>query len=495
MKPILCSISVATLILCALPRAEAGILGDMTQMVMSNTTAPGTVSSRDRAGVFGGSIQMRVPVQSVNLVAFDPPRFDAGCGGVDLYGGSFSFINSQQLVAVFRQVAANAVGLAFKAAVNTIAPNLGNLMSEFQAMMQNLNGLAKNSCHLAGLLVDKGERALSDAIDGEGATAGQRKGLFSDSIDSLTNYLKDGNKYLVEAGKSQAKSGNATYKSILNSGASAMLGLAGFSNFDASADDASNPNSLNNRILVSLLGYQVSGLPCTNVSADGTPDVQVQPGGANLSNVSCNGPATITLHDIVEGGGTGSPRADVPLKVYVCENPLGNGATAAGEDRQPCTNMRAANLDYPGIRGYINQALFGNVDPNLPPAAGSIVAGATSAQALSSQQRILLRQTGIPFQALMARARSLDMRTAIARKLSEQLVNCAGAAVGEALYKASNAIQRGGDNNLSDDVKRRIDQLRGDYLAFRSTCSEDRRTLEVIQQINESMRLASNHNR
>ena len=495
MKLILRSITLATLMTLAIPSAEAGILGDMTQMVMSNTTPPGTVSSRDRAGVFGGSLQMRVPVQAVNLVAFDPPRFDAGCGGVDLYGGSFSFINAQQLVAVFRQVAANAVGLAFKAAVNAISPNLGNLMSEFQAMMQNLNGLAKNSCHLAGLLVDKGERALSDAIDGDGSIAGQKKGLFSDSIDSLTNFLKDGNKYLADAGKALPKSGNATYKSILNSGASAMLGLAGFSNFDASADDASNPNSLNNRILVSLLGYEISGLPCTNVATDGTPDVQVQPSGAALSNVSCKGPPTLNLHDIVEGGGTGSPRPAVPLKVYSCENPAGNGSTTSGDDRQPCTIMRTGELSYPGIRGYITQALFGSVDPNEPPAPGSIVAGAVSSQALTSQQRILLRQTGIPFQALMARARSQDMRAAIARKLAEQLVNCASAAVGEALYKAANAIQRGGDNALSDDVKRRIDVLREDYLVYRRSCSDDRRTLEVIQQMNESMRLVSNHNR
>ena len=35
--------------------ASAGILGDMTQMLMSNTTAPSTLSTKDRVGVFGGA--------------------------------------------------------------------------------------------------------------------------------------------------------------------------------------------------------------------------------------------------------------------------------------------------------------------------------------------------------------------------------------------------------------------------------------------------------
>ncbi|MDN4704685.1 conjugal transfer protein TraH [Vibrio parahaemolyticus] len=43
-----------------------------------------------------------------NLVSFTPPSWKAGCGGVDMFGGSFSFINAEQLVTMMRAVAANA---------------------------------------------------------------------------------------------------------------------------------------------------------------------------------------------------------------------------------------------------------------------------------------------------------------------------------------------------------------------------------------------------
>ena len=105
-------LSVLTALSCLAPDgAHAGIMTDMTQLIMSNSSAPSTMSTMDRTGVFGGSFEMRAPITAINLVAFDPPRIDAGCGGIDLYGGSFSFINSQQLVQIFRAVAQNAVGL------------------------------------------------------------------------------------------------------------------------------------------------------------------------------------------------------------------------------------------------------------------------------------------------------------------------------------------------------------------------------------------------
>ena len=79
-------------------------------MFMSNATPPQAYSSQSRGGFVGGGISVRAPISNINLVAFDPPRLAAGCGGIDMYGGSFTFINSSQLAALFRQIAANAAG-------------------------------------------------------------------------------------------------------------------------------------------------------------------------------------------------------------------------------------------------------------------------------------------------------------------------------------------------------------------------------------------------
>jgi len=70
---------------------------DLSKLFMSNVTGSGTFTNQQRTGVIGGSISLRTPISAVNLVAFDAPRFNAGCGGIDLSLGSFSFISADQL--------------------------------------------------------------------------------------------------------------------------------------------------------------------------------------------------------------------------------------------------------------------------------------------------------------------------------------------------------------------------------------------------------------
>ncbi len=77
---------------------------------MVNATSP-TAHLGQRRGVFdGGSLQARNRIVSESLMHVTPPSFEAGCGGIDLYAGSFSFINADQFQALLRAIAANATG-------------------------------------------------------------------------------------------------------------------------------------------------------------------------------------------------------------------------------------------------------------------------------------------------------------------------------------------------------------------------------------------------
>ena len=66
---------------------NAGILADLSNMFMSNSTSATTIHTKDRVGMMGGSLYLRAPVKSVTIVAYDFPRLNAGCGGVYLFGG------------------------------------------------------------------------------------------------------------------------------------------------------------------------------------------------------------------------------------------------------------------------------------------------------------------------------------------------------------------------------------------------------------------------
>ena len=79
-----------------------------------NVTGPNAYRGQTMNLYTGGSLYMRTPVRNYQLASIAPPSFTAGCGGIDLFAGSFSFINKEQFVALLRNIGNNAIGAAFK---------------------------------------------------------------------------------------------------------------------------------------------------------------------------------------------------------------------------------------------------------------------------------------------------------------------------------------------------------------------------------------------
>lgn len=472
---------------------KAGILGDLNEMFMSNSTASGQINTKDRVGVFGGSVAIRAPVRSVVVVAFDPPRLNAGCGGVDLYGGSFSMINSQQLVQIFRQVAAHAASLAFKAAIKAISPSLDALMTEFQSLLQNMNNLAKNSCQLAHLVIDPAEKTLTNALQGDGNVGATNKGMFTDAMASLTGYLASANSYFKKQGEVNPKSGNQVVKAVTASGATNILGLAGLKNFDGSDDDASDPNTLNNKLLISFLGYEIFGVPCDSSNEAGQKDTSPDVSSNSLTRLSCKGSATLKLDDMVKGGGTGSIRAATPLTLYKCVNPAGSGIANGGFDPQICTHMQKESFTYYGIQGWINQMMFGSAtsDTVKPDSIlGKVNGGGTLT--FTTAQVQFIKNSGIPLISLLSKTSNPSTRVSIAQRLGSYLSDCIAARFGEGLYKAANGIQYNNHYALSDDIKKNIETLRVDYMEMQKACVKDATVLRIAQELNASATLNGN---
>lgn len=133
--------------------SAAGIQSVLDGMFI-NVTAPDVVSNQFRGAIAGGSIYVRSPISSIQVMAIDPPRISAGCGGIDLYLGSFSFITADKLTQFIRNVAQNAAPLAFKMAIDATFPQLGGVLDKFQHMAQMMNDSQRNSCQMARGLLD-----------------------------------------------------------------------------------------------------------------------------------------------------------------------------------------------------------------------------------------------------------------------------------------------------------------------------------------------------
>jgi conjugative transfer pilus assembly protein TraH len=158
---------------------------------LTNATSPTAHLGQRRGVITGGSLVTRNRIMSTNLVSVVPPSFSAGCGGIDLYGGSFSFINLNQFVTLMRSVAANAAGYAFQLAINAMCPDCGNVMSDLQKKIQQMNQLFSNSCQLAQGVVNDAVGAFDTRNKTRMSNISFSKGI-SDVFGAWTNTSAQG---------------------------------------------------------------------------------------------------------------------------------------------------------------------------------------------------------------------------------------------------------------------------------------------------------------
>lgn len=128
-----------------------------------NVNNPAVLQGQTMNLYTGGGMFMRMPKRTYQLVTMTPPRFSAGCGGIDLYMGGFGFINKDQFVAMLRNIGSNALGYGFKLAIQNLCPTCDNVMQALQATAQQINRLNIDSCEAAKGMVNA---SVSDSWSG-----------------------------------------------------------------------------------------------------------------------------------------------------------------------------------------------------------------------------------------------------------------------------------------------------------------------------------------
>jgi len=174
--------------------AWATLQNEMQSMfnTMTNITDGGYHKGMGRGVVAGPSVVMRNNRVRTDLINFVPPSLNAGCGGIDMFLGSFSFIDADQFVNLMQAVATNAAGYAFKLALETMCPTCAQTITSLQRMMQKLNAMAGDSCRIAEAGVDYladqlGTAELSKKIE-QGPIAGYVKAV-GHKADEFSAYL------------------------------------------------------------------------------------------------------------------------------------------------------------------------------------------------------------------------------------------------------------------------------------------------------------------
>ena len=134
--------------------AEAKIEKKMDQMWQ---TTSASFSSKGVNGAYTASLggfSTRAPIKNINIFSWSPPKFKAGCGGIDAQFGAFSLISKDQIEQILRTVMNNAKGYAVKIAVGKICPDCLNVLNDLEAKATGLSSSMKNTCELSAAGVD-----------------------------------------------------------------------------------------------------------------------------------------------------------------------------------------------------------------------------------------------------------------------------------------------------------------------------------------------------
>ena len=120
----------------------------------ANVTPPQAVKGQGSYYLSGGSYVARYGTGEVfKLVDFDPPRMSAGCNGVDMYFGGFSFIDADEFVEQLKQVADNGKGLIFMMGIKAVSPMFADQIEYIQGIVDQINQFRQDSCQAATAMI------------------------------------------------------------------------------------------------------------------------------------------------------------------------------------------------------------------------------------------------------------------------------------------------------------------------------------------------------
>jgi conjugative transfer pilus assembly protein TraH len=121
--------------------------------VSNNFTRPRAFQDQQGGYYSGGSLMLRSNVENANLFEVTPPNMSFGCGSIDLFGGAFSFINTEQFMALINNIGKNAISFGVSLAMQNAAPQIKSVVDQLMGAIQDANALNINSCNITASML------------------------------------------------------------------------------------------------------------------------------------------------------------------------------------------------------------------------------------------------------------------------------------------------------------------------------------------------------
>lgn len=297
-------------------QARAGLQNEIDALFgdLTNATAPTAYLGQRRGAITGGSFYARSRIMDPNLISFLPPGWKAGCGGIDLFGGSFSFISANQFIQLVRNIGQNAAGYAFYLGLDAVCGDCLKNIETLQRKVQALNQFFGNSCKMAQYLTDNTLGGPLEALKERLSSVSVQEGIASDNYEASSDVSgQNPIEQVASAAPPSEKTrimGNLAWRSLKGNGVAGWF--------------PSNDDALLEAIMT-LTGTVIVNGAQTNGAGEKTYEHELL--GRQLR-----------VADLLRGG---------RVKVYRCDTPDADG----------CLNPTLAEIDLDGIEQKIRDSL------------------------------------------------------------------------------------------------------------------------------------------
>lgn len=143
--------------------------------LMNNTSVAVNKGGYFEAGARGiysaGGFDVRFSTargSSIQLISITPPKFNYGCGGISAFFGGFSFVSSEQITELIRNIAQGAVAFVVHMVIKTLCPQCEAVLQLMQKLAQMASKVQLDGCRLGYKLME--ELAASGKVE-EGTQA------------------------------------------------------------------------------------------------------------------------------------------------------------------------------------------------------------------------------------------------------------------------------------------------------------------------------------
>lgn len=184
------------LLLTTIGNTQAGVESEMKDFLFSNSStnysSGGAYKSQTRGYYATPSLYSRNPVVDIKPISMAMPSFRGGCGGIDMFAGSFSHINADQFIALLKAIPSNAMGYAFQLAMETVSPSITDVMNKMEDVISKMNISNLNSCELGKSIVNTGLSKFDAGSEMVCVRSQMEKGLASDIAQAKKNCTSGG---------------------------------------------------------------------------------------------------------------------------------------------------------------------------------------------------------------------------------------------------------------------------------------------------------------